>query len=167
MRLRSEESEYQLKKINVETKSWKFLRFYDTVDFDPILYLSRKTIMCKKYNYAVPESFGSSTAIVKYSWESDKLDIYKVDHLLNNSVKDDGKYIFHGGKRLFKLDKLIQSIRMQDIKGFIYGPFSTRFWMMRMGINQLIVDNCIKTKKLDKKEKDKQKNKSHKSRYEK
>ena len=77
------------------------MRFYDTVDFDPIVYLSKKTIMCKKYNYAVPESFGSSTAILKYSREFDKLDIYKVDHLINSSVKDDGKFIFYGGKRLY------------------------------------------------------------------
>jgi len=91
--------------------------------------------MCKKYNYAVPESFGSSTAILKYSKEFDKLDIYKVDHLINKSLNDDGKFIIHGGKRLYKLNKLINSIQMKDIKGFIYGPFSTRFWMMRMGIN--------------------------------
>lgn len=35
---------------------------------------------------------------------------------------------------------------MRDINGFIYGPFSTRFYMMRMGINQLIIDNSWKTK---------------------
>lgn len=33
---------------------------------------------------------------------------------------------------------------MKDIKSFIYGPFSTRFWMMRMGINHLLVDNSWK-----------------------
>lgn len=35
---------------------------------------------------------------------------------------------------------------MKDVKSFIYGPFSTRFYMMRMGINQLIVENSWKSK---------------------
>lgn len=128
-------------------QTWKFLKFYDQSDFDPVHYLSQRIIKCRKYNYAVPESFGSSTVVLKYCNDADALDIYKVDHLVNKSANDDGNYIIKGGKRLYQLDHLVKSIRMKDVKSFIYGPFSTRFWMMRMGINQLIVDNSWKTKR--------------------
>ena len=43
---------------------------------------------------------------------------------------------------------------MKDVNGFIYGPFSTRFWMMRIGVNQLIAENSlIKKPQIDKKTK--------------
>jgi hypothetical protein len=32
----------------------------------------------------------------------------------------------------------IHSIDMHDVKGFIYGSFSSRFWMHRLFINQII-----------------------------
>lgn len=84
--------------------------------------------------------------VLKYTQDTDSLDIYNVDHLVNKSDQDDGQFIIQGGKRLDRLDKLIKSVRMKDVKSFIYGPFSTRFYMMRMGINQLIVDNSWKSK---------------------
>lgn len=42
---------------------------------------------------------------------------------------------------LIELDKLVMQVPMSKIKGFIYGSFSTRFWMLRIGMNQLILDN--------------------------
>jgi len=39
------------------------------------------------------------------------------------------------------LDKVEMSVKLNEVTGFIYGSFSTRFWMMRKGINALIVDN--------------------------
>lgn len=73
--------------------------------------------------------------VLKYSNDTDSLEIYKVDHLVNKSDNDDSKYIIKGGKKHYQLDQLVRSIKMSEINGFIYGPFSTRFWMMRMGIN--------------------------------
>ena len=105
------------------------------MDFDPVHYLSYRVITCRKYNYTVPESFGSSTVVLKYCHNADTLDIYKVDHLVNKSDNDDSRFILQGNKKLWQLDQLIKSIKIKDIKSFIYGPFSTRFWMMRMGIN--------------------------------
>ena len=126
-------------------KNWNNLKFYDEWNFDPVHYLSQRLILAKKYNYTVPESFGSSSVVLKYSNDTDSLEIYKVDHLVNKSDNDDSKYIIKGGKKHYQLDQLVRSIKMSEINGFIYGPFSTRFWMMRMGINQLIVNNSWKT----------------------
>lgn len=50
-------------------------------------------------------------------------------------------------------------MKLKDIKGFVYGPFSTRFWMMKMGINQIIADNAIQRKK-EKQPKEKQRDKN-------
>lgn len=41
------------------------------------------------------------------------------------------------------------SLKVKDMHGFIYGPFATRFWMMRMGMNELIIDNTFKVKRSD------------------
>ena len=49
----------------------------------------------------MPESYGSSTVVIKYSNDTDSLDLYKVDHLCNKSSNDDGGYILQGGKKLY------------------------------------------------------------------
>lgn len=40
-----------------------------------------------------------------------------------------------------ELKEKLLGFEVDDIQGFTYGSFSTRFWMLRIGINQLIVDN--------------------------
>lgn len=72
---------------------WKILKFYDEFDFDPIHYLSQRILKCKKYNYSIPESFGCSTVVLKYTHDTDSIDIYNVDHLVNKSDRDDGEFI--------------------------------------------------------------------------
>lgn len=63
--------------------------------------MSQRIIKCRKYNYNVPESFGSSTVVLKYCNDTDALDIYKVDHLVNKSDNDDSNFILKGGKKLY------------------------------------------------------------------
>lgn len=121
----------------------KTLQFYDKMEFDPVEYLKNNTILCQKYNYAVPENYGHSKVILSYNKAKDTLDIFNVDHLVNKSKNDDGQVISHGGAKYYKLEKQHFSIPVKDINGFIYGPFSTRFWMMRIGINQLIAENSF------------------------
>lgn len=41
----------------------------------------------------------------------------------------------------YELKNLDQTIDIDEIVGFVYGSFSSRFWMMRIGMNQLILDN--------------------------
>lgn len=118
-------------------------QFYDKDNFDPIEFLKNNTIKCTKYNYAVPENYGSSNVILSYSMADDVLNIYNVDHLVNKSTNDDSQVIKQRNRTLYKLDKRNHSIPLKDIKGFIYGPFSTRFWMMRIGVNQLIAENSF------------------------
>lgn len=78
---------------NDEEETWKILKFYDEQDFDPVLYLSNRILKCRKYNYSIPESFGSSTVVLKYTLDTDCLDIYNVEHLVNKSENDDGNFI--------------------------------------------------------------------------
>lgn len=111
------------------------MRQFDKDNFDPVLYLTQNTMMCKKYNYAVPASYGFSDAIIRYNNEKETIDIFNVEHLINKSTKDDGDIVMRNGRTLHKLDKLRYSLKIKEISGFIYGPFSTRFWMMRMGLN--------------------------------
>ena len=122
----------------------RVLRPMDRDHFDPVDYLSVNTIVCKKYNYAVPASYGNSDLIIRYNKQKDTIDLFNVEHLMNKTKNDDGTVMKIGNRKLYKLDKLNYSIKIEDINGFIFGPFSTRFWMMRMGLNQLIYDNSKK-----------------------
>ena len=72
--------------------------------------MKNKTLLCKKYNYAIPENYGSSNVILRYNKESDRFDIYNVDHLVNNSTKDDADVIYQYNRTLYKLDKQSHSI---------------------------------------------------------
>jgi len=40
-----------------------------------------------------------------------------------------------------ELNKIEGEYKLEEIIGVIYGAFSTRFWMMRTGINEIIIDN--------------------------
>ena len=55
--------------------------------------MKNNTILCKKYNYAIPENYGSSNVILRFNKEDDKFDIYNVDHLVNKSENDDSNVI--------------------------------------------------------------------------
>jgi len=96
-------------------------------DFDPCDYLKNNLIFCRKYNYSVPKSFNDYKAAIHLSNDEEIIKIYNAEDSEKNS------YI--------KCDHLTHSIKIKDIKGFIYGSFSTRFWMMRIGVNQLINDH--------------------------
>jgi hypothetical protein len=37
----------------------------------------------------------------------------------------------------------MNKIHFSDVTGFIYGGGGTRFWMLRLGINQRIADNLV------------------------
>ena len=111
------------------------MQFFDKDDFDPVEYLKKNTLLCRKFNYAVPENYGSSNVILSFNLEKDRLDIFNVDHLVNRSDKDDSDAIKQPDRTLFRLDKHSFSMDLKKVRGFIYGPFATRFWMMRIGIN--------------------------------
>ena len=49
-----------------------------------------------------------------------------------------------GQGKLRRLDKVDQLIHIDDIQGYVYGSFLSRFWMLRIGMNQLILDNSKK-----------------------
>ena len=55
---------------------------------------------------------------------------------------------------LYKLDKLDRIVRFDDIIGFVYGSFSSRFWMMRMGMSQLILENSERTQRIKMRDQD-------------
>jgi hypothetical protein len=86
------------------------------ISFDPVEYMHSNNIKCKKFNYSVPQSYDDKKALIKMSSDEKCLDIY---NLTNDET-----------------DGLIKQIPIDEITGFIYGSFSTRFWMMRIGINQ-------------------------------
>jgi len=78
-------------------------------------------IYCKKYHYSVPETYLRIDACITLNKKGNKIIVYNVDGDKN--------------VRLKRLDKIEMKIKLDEIQGFIYGSFSTRFWMMRRGIN--------------------------------
>ena len=52
-----------------QTRHKRICQFFDKVDFDPVEYMKNNTIQCKKYNYAVPENYGSTNVILRYNKE--------------------------------------------------------------------------------------------------
>ena len=88
---------------------------------DPRKYMRDNDIICQKFNYSVPQSFDDKKALIRLSDDQKCLEIFNIFNLEANG--------------------LIKSIPINDLTGFIYGSFSTRFWMMRIGINQQISDN--------------------------
>lgn len=67
--------------------------------------MSKVVLKCRKYNYSIPESYGSSIVVLKYSCQTDTLEVYNVDHLCNKSDNDDGNSILRAGRQLFELNK--------------------------------------------------------------
>jgi hypothetical protein len=53
--------------------------------------------------------------------------------------KDEKSFELYNAKQS-KIQGLISEIPISQITGFIFGSFSTRFWMMRIGVNQQVVD---------------------------
>ena len=83
-------------------------------------------INCHKYNYSIPLSYQSSDAVISLASDRETLRIYNVE--TSRKQKNEKK-------PFYKLKHLISNMKIEDISGFIYGSFSTRFWMARIGIN--------------------------------
>ena len=47
-------------------------------------------------------------------------------------------------ERYLKLPEKVNIVNIPEITGFIYGSFSSRFWMMKLGMNELLIDNSFK-----------------------
>jgi hypothetical protein len=85
--------------------------------------LVKEIIPCKKYHYSIPQSYSFTNAAISISPDFNNIIIYNQDH-----SKEKGMSLRTPGKQ-------IEKIPLSDVSGFIYGSFSTRFWMMRIGIN--------------------------------
>ena len=115
-------------------------------------------IRCFKYNYALEEivqNFSSFQGFIKLSQDGESLNI------INLKPNEKLKYVLEADPNIVKLEKkkfetedqdvpseydedddqieLIEhlssaSCKVSEIKGFIYGGFSSRFWMLRKHI---------------------------------
>lgn len=97
--------------------------------FDPIEYMQDHNIPCRKFNYSVPQSYNDISVVLSATKDAKFLNVYNIEgfELQKNKFQ--------------RLQNPINSIELSKITGFIYGAFSTRFWMLRLGVNQRIVDN--------------------------
>ena len=105
----------------------------DFQKIDPIQYMKSNLIECEKHNYTVQNSVKKKKIYIHFDIENDSLNIYED---VNDNIIDSLK-----SKNLIFdkiLGKLIHKINMLDIKGFIFGSFSSRFWMLRLYSNNLI-----------------------------
>jgi len=93
--------------------------------------MHKNLLPCRKFNFCVPQTYGDCRAYLSTS-QSSKGDLLKI-------YTDEG---FNDDLKIEDLSKLVKSsIPVSEIKSFMFGPFSTRFWMMRMGVNQTIIEN--------------------------
>lgn len=83
--------------------------------------------------------------MIKYDSETNHLKIFDLD----NTRVPGSSIDYHTD--VFRLDKLDQEINVGDIDGFIYGSFSSRFWMMRIGMNQLLLENSERANRISRK----------------
>jgi hypothetical protein len=90
-------------------------------------------IESQKYNYTVENSLKEKNVFIHFEAENDCLNIYETTSVFLMEALKSKTTIF--GK---SMGRLIHTINMHDVKGFIFGSFSSRFWMLRLKINQLI-----------------------------
>jgi hypothetical protein len=88
---------------------------------DSLDYMAKNPIVCKKYHYSVPETYLRIDACISLSKDQKTLIVYNTNDCADSTLK--------------KLNKVEMKIKLEKVQGFIFGSFSTRFWMMRMGIN--------------------------------
>ena len=53
----------------------------------------------------------------------------------NFGFEDENLLEIHQEEELYKLSKSSIRFKLSELKGFLFGPFCTRFWMHRKGIN--------------------------------
>lgn len=99
---------------------------------DSIKYMKENIIRCHKYHYSVPQTYTYCSAVISLTKDEKVLRIFNITG--------------HENQHLPELTRIEAKIPLDEIHGFIYGSFSTRFWMMRLGINQKIMDNYSKNK---------------------
>ena len=92
-----------------------------SVRFDPILFMKSAKIECSKYHYSVPENYSTSESILTITADETEILLFNIEGQEYNKQQN--------------LNKLRQKIKVSDIYGFTYGSFSTRFWMLKIGIN--------------------------------
>lgn len=113
--------------------------------FDPINYMSRNQIRCLKLHYSVPTFPSDISALLSFNSEENTLTLFNFEEIEQDMNQGKGK-----PDKLRRLDKIDQQIDINDIQGFVYGSFLSRFWMLRIGMNQLILDNSKKAMKRSK-----------------
>lgn len=120
--------------------------------FDPVHYFSSHAILCQKLHYSVPLFLDDVPGVLIFDSEVDQLKIYNMEKLVAKEG-DEGSLPQAANKwrRLERLKDLDQVIQIDDIYGFVYGSFLSRFWMLRIGMNQLILDNSKKVQQAHKK----------------
>jgi hypothetical protein len=96
------------------------------VKLNPVKYMLENDIKCRKFNYSVPSSYDDKEILFKLSKDE------KVFEICNHNETE---------PMFFGTDKKVE---IDQIKGFIFGAFSTRFWMMRIGLNDKIADHIEK-----------------------
>ena len=106
-------------------------------DFDPKQFLKKRMILVKKYAYQVT-STDSYYANMCVDQSGEYLQLQNVKF-----VEGMGAYDTVANK-----SKLFQ-YRLKDITGFLYGANSTRFWMFRNSINEIMAKTCCE-KSIDK-----------------
>ena len=96
-------------------------------------HLSKCAIRCQKLHYSVPQFFNDICAVLKFDNEANSIKIFNVEAILAKK-KIDSVYINWNSDRI-RLNKLDREVKFDDIVGFVYGSFTSRFWMMRIGIS--------------------------------
>ena len=100
--------------------------------------MEKHIVVAHKLHYSVPETYADIPAVVRYDNEDNSLRIFNVSKGGIN-IQDKVK-----PKKLKNLDTVI---KLDEVYGFVYGSVSSRFWMMRIAMNMLLLDNSERAKR--------------------
>ena len=122
------------------TKRTKVHRLLKDDTFDPLIYLRqrRNGIPCRKYHYQI-NSFCYYDATF-YMSPDGKSFVISHRHEEGEDAHADHAHGHQsaGADVMGELRDCTKEFRIEDVQGFVFGGFASRFWVQRRGINEII-----------------------------
>lgn len=83
-----------------------------------------------KLHYSVPTFPSDISALISFNSEKNCITLFNFE-----TVEDDMMKNKNDATNLFRLKSVDMALPIDEIQGFVYGSFLSRFWMLRIGMN--------------------------------
>ena len=83
-----------------------------------------------KLHYSVPTFPTDISALISFNSEKNYLTLYNFE-----TIEDDMMKSKNDTSNLYRLKNVDMALPIDEIQGFVYGSFLSRFWMLRIGMN--------------------------------